>query len=272
MRVSLRWRLVALILAFAVVAVGCGGDDDAEGSGATVGVQSGTTGESYATDNVPDGVDVQSFDGADALFAALEAGEVDAILQDLPVNAERAANDDGLEVVEEYETDEDYGFAVEKGNVELLSLLNNGLSQLATSGELQTIYDVYFPAGEPPLYDGLTAAEAPDLGTPGQLTVCSDMPYEPFEFVADDGTVTGYDIDIMRAIAEGAGLAFEVLDVEFDGILGNLAAGSCDVVASALTINDERAAEVDFTEPYYSSKQSLLVPADSDIASLADLG
>ncbi len=55
-----------------------------------------------------------------------------------------------------------------------------------------------------------------------KLTVCSDTPYPPFEFQDDDGKDVGYDIDIIRAIAEGAEVDFEVLDVPFEGILANL--------------------------------------------------
>ncbi len=54
----------------------------------------------------------------------------------------------------------------------------------------------------------------------------------------------------------------EILAVPFDGILGNLASGTCDVVASSVTITEEREQEVDFTEPYFDADQSLLVKKD----------
>lgn len=112
-----------------------------------------------------------------------------------------------------------------------------------------------------------------ELVSDGALTVCSDTPYEPFEFTDDDGTDTGYDMDLLRAIAEDAGLELEVKDLPFDGILGSLAAGDCDVVASAVTITDERAEQVDFSEPYFDADQSLLVKADqaAELSSLSAL-
>lgn len=96
----------------------------------------------------------------------------------------------------------------------------------------------------------------------GVLTVCSDTPYEPFEFEGDDGEQTGYDIELLRAIAKDADLSLEVKDLPFDGILGSLAAGECDVVASAVTITEERAQQVDFSDPYFDADQSLLVRAE----------
>jgi polar amino acid transport system substrate-binding protein len=102
--------------------------------------------------------------------------------------------------------------------------------------------------------------------------VCSDTPYEPFEIKEDDGTDTGFDMDLMRDIGERAGLDLAVKDLPFEGILGSLAAGDCDVVASAVTITDERAQQVDFTDSYFDADQSLLIKADNDgIKGIADL-
>jgi len=119
-----------------------------------------------------------------------------------------------------------------------------------------------------------TAGADVELVDEGTLTVCSDTPYEPFEFEGPDGEQTGYDIDILRAIAEDNDLDLEVLDLPFDGILATLAAGDCDVVASAVTINPERAEQVDFSDPYFDADQSLLIRAEDEgaYASLDDLG
>lgn len=119
--------------------------------------------------------------------------------------------------------------------------------------------------------EGVAAPEG--LVSAGTLTVCSDTPYEPFEFKDDAGTDTGYDMDLLRAIGERAELDLTVIDLPFDGILGSLEAGDCDVVASAVTITEERAQQVDFSEPYFDADQSLLVKADEAEArpTLADL-
>jgi polar amino acid transport system substrate-binding protein len=116
-----------------------------------------------------------------------------------------------------------------------------------------------------------SVAAPADLVADGTLTVCSDTPYEPFEFKDDAGEDTGFDMDLLRAVGDSAGLDLAVIDLPFDGILGSLAAGDCDVVGSAVTITDERAQQVDFTDPYFDAEQSLLVKADSDIAAIADL-
>ena len=104
---------------------------------------------------------------------------------------------------------------------------------------------------------------------------CGEAPSPPFE-VEDASKPSGYggfDIDLLQAIADNLGLELKVADVSFDALQSGttLAAGQCDVGASAITITDERKANLDFTDPYYDSLQSLLVPADSDIKSIDDL-
>ena len=124
-------------------------------------------------------------------------------------------------------------------------------------------------SGEPAAGDEYGLIEA------GTLTVCSDVPYPPFE-VEDPDSETGYsgfDIDLLSAIAEKIDLKLAVQDVGFDALQSGttLAAGTCDVGASAMTITDERKANIDFSDPYYDSLQSLLVRTDSGITSIDDL-
>ncbi|MBX3284806.1 MAG: transporter substrate-binding domain-containing protein [Actinobacteria bacterium] len=257
----------------------CGSDSDSAGSdggsdttdapstaiktlddlaGKTIGVQTGTTGETYANDNKPEGAEIKSFSDTDGLFGALESGDIDAILQDLPVNAGRVAEDDSVAVVETYKTDEQYGFAVEKGS-DSLADWDKALQEVRDEGTYDLIYAKYFPT------DGEEAGpgpEASDVEGSKTFRVCSDIPYAPMEFEGEGPRglqYTGFDIDLLDAMAATLDANLEILDVEFDGILGNLAGGTCDIVASSLTITDERKQEVDFTEPYFDADQSLLV-------------
>jgi polar amino acid transport system substrate-binding protein len=106
----------------------------------------------------------------------------------------------------------------------------------------------------------------------GSLKVCSDIPYKPFD-VMDGDTYTGFDGDLVNEIAQGLELELEVQDSGFDGLQSGLALNSnqCDMVASAMTITEDREKNLDFTDGYYDSEQSLMVPTGSDIASIEDL-
>ncbi len=120
----------------------------------------------------------------------------------------------------------------------------------------------------------VSATSENDLQTlePGRLKVCSDIPYKPFDVLEGD-TFTGFDGDLVNEIATGLELELDVQDSGFDGLQSGLAlnSGQCDMVASAMTITEDREKNLDFTEGYYDSEQSLLVPTGSDITSIDGL-
>ncbi len=122
-----------------------------------------------------------------------------------------------------------------------------------------------------------SSAPAVDYGlvTAGTLTVCSDVPYAPFEIedASSPSGYSGFDIEVMGAVAKNLGLTLTVIDSDFDALQSGtvLVANQCDVAASAMTITDERKQNLDFSEPYYDSLQSLLVKTDSGITNLAGM-
>jgi polar amino acid transport system substrate-binding protein len=113
-------------------------------SGKKIGVQSGTTGEAWAKENVADATLVP-FNSATDAFAALQAGNVDAVVNDLPVSAELLKEDDrGMEIVAQIPTGEQYGFGVSKDNPELLAAINEALAELKADGTYNDIYQKWF--------------------------------------------------------------------------------------------------------------------------------
>jgi polar amino acid transport system substrate-binding protein len=137
-------------------------------------------------------------------------------------------------------------------------------------------------AGAPaasPSASGSAAASSPaadlSLVTAGTLTVCSDVPYAPFE-VEDSSSPSGYsgfDIEVMDAVAKKLNLTLTVIDSDFDALQSGtvLVANQCDLAASAMTITEDRKKNLAFSEPYYDSLQSLLVKVDSGITNLAGM-
>jgi polar amino acid transport system substrate-binding protein len=77
------------------------------------------------------------------MYQAIQAGQVDALLQDLPVNLEHT-KDGKFVIVEQYDTNESYGLALKKGNTALLKDVNAQLAELKSSGEYKKLYDKYF--------------------------------------------------------------------------------------------------------------------------------
>lgn len=117
----------------------------ADFSGSSLAVQTGTTGEMYANENAPEGTDIQSFENPGDVFTALEAGNVQGVLQDIVPNAAYALDHDGVTLAEEFPTNEEYGFAVkEEGAEDLLSSVNEALSTLRDDGTYDNLYAKYF--------------------------------------------------------------------------------------------------------------------------------
>ena len=107
------------------------------------------------------------------------------------------------------------------------------------------------------------------------LTVCSDIPYPPFEFVDETSPLgySGFDIELIAAIGERIGREVTIVESGFDALTSGaaMAAGQCDLAIAAMTITPERAQQIDFSDVYYEAIQSLLVPEGSSISSIADL-
>lgn len=97
------------------------------------------------------------------------------------------------------------------------------------------------------------------------IVVATDATWPPMEYVDENKDIVGYDIDLMNAIAEAAGLEIEFKNVAWDGIFAGLGAGEYDAIISSVTITEERQEKYDFSEPYINAGQIVVVGADSDI-------
>ncbi len=105
----------------------------------------------------------------------------------------------------------------------------------------------------------------------GKLIVGTSADFPPFEFV-DEKTngIVGFDIDIAKAIAEKLGVQLEVKDIKFDALIPALQNGEIDMIIAGMTITEERAKVVDFSEPYFEADQAVLVKADNEEIKSAD--
>ncbi|MGD1860613.1 MAG: basic amino acid ABC transporter substrate-binding protein [Leptolyngbyaceae cyanobacterium] len=106
----------------------------------------------------------------------------------------------------------------------------------------------------------------------GTLTVATEPAFPPFEFQAENGELEGFDIDLMTAIGETAGLEVEFESLPFDGIIPALQAGTVDAAISGMTITEERLQTVDFSRPYIKAGLAIAVAEEnSEVAGLDDL-
>ena len=118
------------------------------------------------------------------------------------------------------------------------------------------------PAGEP----GSEATQIwPRVEREGKITVGISADYPPFSYVDGEFHFDGLDIALMRAIGEQLGLEVSFKDLAFDGLGDALQVDQIDAAIAAITVTPEREALVDFTQPYYSGADALLVPKTSAV-------
>ncbi len=98
-----------------------------------------------------------------------------------------------------------------------------------------------------------------------KIVVGTEALFPPFEYVDDNGTITGFDIEMVTAILTDLGYEVEVQDMGFGQLIGAAQSGIIDVIAAGMTIDAERSEQISFSIPYYTSNQSVLVRTDSTI-------
>ena len=124
--------------------------------------------------------------------------------------------------------------------------------------------------------DDTTAADDGDIQLiqEGKLTVCTHLPYEPFQYQDESGEVVGFDVDLLDLLAEDLGVEQEILNVgEWEQVTSGavFAANRCDIGMGAMTITEERAEALHISDPYFDATQALIVQAGSGIEGLEDL-
>lgn len=101
--------------------------------------------------------------------------------------------------------------------------------------------------------------------------VGTDAAYAPFESQNEKGEIVGFDIEVVQAAAQKAGIEVKFLNTPWEGIFNSLGQGDRDLLVSSITITDERKQTMDFSTPYFDAQQLIAVKKDSKIAKFDDL-
>lgn len=227
-------------------------------SGKRIGVQLGTTGDLYCTDYEKDGSGtvVERYNkGADAI-QALRQGKIDCVVIDEQPAIKFVEQNDGIRILDEEFTNEDYAFVLSKDNTALLDQINQALDELKADGTIESIEKNWVGA-ESEL--GKSPYEKKDIDrSNGTITIGTNAEFPPYESYSD-GQIVGIDIDIMQAVCDKLGMDLQIEDMAFDSIITAVTSGKIDVGASGFTITEERKKNVNFTESYTTSKQVIIV-------------
>ena len=224
-------------------------------AGKSVGVQLGTTGDIYVSDMESDGsgTKVERYNKGNDAIQALKQGKIDAVVIDAqPAKAFVAANNELMILDEEFVTEE-YAICIAKNNSSLTEKVNEALNVLIANGTVNTIINNYI--GENASKEAYVPTSS---GSNGTLTIAVNAYFEPYEYYSN-GKVCGIDVDISNAIADYLNMKIDVEDMEFDSIITAVSSGKADFGISGITVTEERLKNIDFSIPYTTSSQVVIV-------------
>ena len=168
---------------------------------------------------------------------------------------------DVVKVIDIKLTDEEYAFAVKKGNTELVNDFNEFLAEIQENGTFAEIVAKYFENTGTKV--GVELAIGSVANTDENFVVATNCPFEPFEYIGDDGKAYGIDLEIAALYAAEKGLELVVKNIAFDAILNDVNAGYSDMGMAGMTVNEDRLVSNDFTTAYYQASQKIIVAADN---------
>ena len=221
-------------------------------AGKKIGVQAGTTGELYVQENVADAKLASFKTGMDAALD-LKNGAIDLIVLDELPAKEIVARNPSLMIVDLDLATEAYAIAVKKGNTELLASINKTISDMKANGEYEALVNAFMPV------DGaIVIPDTVSINTSKVVKLGTNAAFPPFEYV-NGKDIVGFDITMGEKIAAGYGAKLEVVDMAFDSLIPALASDAIDFIAAGMSVTEERKKNVDFSEPYYESKQVIII-------------
>ena len=117
----------------------------------------------------------------------------------------------------------------------------------------------------------LALMAAPAMAQKKSIAIAADATWPPMEFIDANKQLVGYSIDYMKAAAEAGGYDVNLINAAWDGIFAGLINKQYDAICSSVTITEERKKTMDFSIPYFTVRQAIIVPKDSAVKSLEDL-
>ena len=224
--------------------------------GKNIGVQLGTTGDTFATDYEKDGTaNLERYTKAADAIQALNQNKIDCVIIDEQPALSFVAVNSNLSILEEEFAVEEYALSIKKGRTELLENINKALTKLKADGTIAKITTNYIGTDEE---KGTMPYEKKDVKRTGKLVVATNAEFPPYEYV-NDGKIVGIDMDIMQAICDELGYDMEIENMAFDSILPAIQSGKADVGAAGMTVTEDRKKNADFSDSYTTSKQVIII-------------
>lgn len=252
-----RWTALCLMLALWLLA-GCSKREKitslAQMGGKEFAVPTGTVADKLVLSKIPD-ARFKYFNTVLDACMAVRAGKADVAAYDQPILKNLAGKNPGLKVLDEMITIDNYGFAVQMGNETLKHAIDSVVGELKANGGYEGMMARWLPKQGPPQ----AMPDIPSSGANGILRFGTAAITEPFSFVDGTHQIVGVDIEIAARVAQKMGLTLKVVNMDFGAMIPALISGKVDMIGACITITEERAKSVLFSDPYYVGGIAALV-------------
>jgi polar amino acid transport system substrate-binding protein len=217
-------------------------------------VPTGTIADQLVTSKIPD-ARFQYYNSVLDSAMAVKTGKADVAAYDEPILRNIAAKNPGLTVLSEKITTDQYGFAVRLEDIALKEAIDIELATMRENGLYEEMMQRWLPSTGNP-------APMPEIsldGAEGILRFGTAAITEPFAFVDGSQQIVGFDIEIATRVAKRLNRKLEIVDMEFGSLIPALMAEKVDMIGACITITDERAKKVLFSDSYYEGGIAALV-------------
>lgn len=221
----------------------------------TFAVPTGSVADKLVTSVFPN-AQFQYFNSVLDAAIAVRQGKAEVAAYDEPILKNIAAKNPGLKVLPELITKDNYGFAVRIDDQALKTAIDDEVSELKSSGQYELMLKRWLPEQGNP-------AAMPEIasGSNGVLRFGTAAITEPFSFMDGSQQVVGLDIEIAKLVAKRLNKKLEIVNMDFGAMIPALMANKVDMIGACITITDERAKKVLFSEPYYVGGIGALIRA-----------
>ena len=161
-----------------------------------------------------------------------------------------------VKVIDIQLSSEEYAFAVNPNDAELLTKVNAFLKEIKENGKFDEICNHYFGDGKP-----VEIESAAEDSSKDQLIVVTEPGFEPFEYTSGSKYL-GIDMEMAKLLADYLGKELVIKAIEFDSIFQTLNTNGADIGMAGITVNESRKLLVKFSDTYYNAAQKIIVTRD----------
>jgi polar amino acid transport system substrate-binding protein len=217
-----------------------------------VGVYAGTVHDAFVMQKYPK-AEIFRYNGTPDMILALKTGKIDVSFFDYYSAGIIMKDNEEVGILSEDALDLPLGIGFSKNKPELTEKFNKFLKMVKANGKFDEMYKKWF-------WDDIEKAEMPKFpqkNYSSKLTLgvsVADLPYSAFV----NGEYVGFDIELLKTFADHENIELKIITMDFSALIAALAAGKVDMIADGISITEERAKQVDFSDKYLDFRTAVL--------------